>query len=99
MNYVQSFINNISFPHSLDQFAVYSEYKKRLNEFSNNEQLIINKALNQARDIYKKFGGKIFASGRVSGQLIYDDIALENKLHWHSTIYLCAYKRYFYITK
>ena len=147
MNYVQAFVNNISFPHTLDQLVelltvcdyggvreldennnlvtnllssvdegttwtapkwckigdivffmhaktanqrvshVASELKRRVDEFSPEEREKILAALELERALYKKFGGKIFAIGKVSGDVIYDSDMAERNLHWHSPIY------------
>ena len=45
------------------------------------------KALQRAREIYKKYGGKIFAVGRISGKPYYDRQEYDEIYHWSSRVY------------
>ena len=45
------------------------------------------KALQRARKIYRKYGGKIFAVGRISGKPYYDSQEGDEIYHWNSRIY------------
>ena len=140
MNYVQAFINNISFPTNLDgleQFAElfdierilgldYFAADKRYAEFTapkwrkkgdivffmhsktanarisalkteliskrrdlENEYFwSLMNSLFRAKQLHKSYGGKIFAVGRVSGKLIYDNESNNNNFnHWKGRIY------------
>lgn len=44
-------------------------------------------ALQRGRKLYQKYGGKIFAIGRVSGRSIYDSQEGDEILHWASRFY------------
>lgn len=44
-------------------------------------------ALQRGRKLYKKYGGKIFAIGQVSGRPIYDSQEGDEVLHWASRFY------------
>lgn len=139
MNYVQSYISNISFPDSLEEVYNYAhffdmekimmagecgEYEERKTEWTapkwckkgdivffmhaktadakirklKNELLrdrehssdstfwTIMNALIRAKKIHDTYGGKIFAIGKISGEVIYDNMDSGN-LHWKSKIY------------
>lgn len=45
------------------------------------------KVLQRGRNIYKEYGGKIFAIGKVSGRTIYDPQEGDEILHWSSRFY------------
>lgn len=136
-NKVQAFINNISFPKSLDElyyfatehgtfnvedilieyettwtspkwaksgdivFFMHSKTSKstitRLRTQLNNEKNKLPKKkyrllmdwINRGLDLYSKYGGKIFALGRVIGapEYIDNDYADDSLYHWGSRIY------------
>ena len=44
-------------------------------------------ALQRARELYKKYGGKIFAIGRISGRPYYDNQEYDDMYHWSSRVY------------
>lgn len=44
-------------------------------------------ALQRARELYKKYGGKIFAVGRISGRPYYDNQEYDDMYHWSSRVY------------
>lgn len=45
------------------------------------------KALNQGEELYREIGGTIFARGTVCGDIIIDDVATRDGLHWRSRYY------------
>lgn len=47
----------------------------------------LEKALEQGERLYELYGGKIFATGTVCGNIIEDTIAREDGLHWRSVYY------------
>lgn len=49
-------------------------------------------ALQRGRKLYKKYGGKIFAIGQVSGRPIYDSQEGDEVLHWASRFMLQSIK-------
>lgn len=63
------------------------EFDQNKSSFALPEQTLIEKSLFQSEQQYHKFGGCIFAIGRVSGQLINDDYSTANDMHWKSHIY------------
>ena len=63
------------------------EFSKNNEKFSLNEQNIINQSLDKSEKMYKKYGGSIFAIGRVKGQILSNNYSTENKMHWKSQIY------------
>ena len=44
-------------------------------------------ALQRARELYKKYGGRIFAIGRISGRPYYDNQEYDDMYHWSSRVY------------
>ena len=44
-------------------------------------------ALRKGEEIYNEFGGAIFATGTVCGEIIADDVATQDGLHWQSRYY------------
>ena len=66
---------------------IEAEYEDRGDEYNIYARLRIEKALELERDLYKKYGGKIFAIGQVSGEVFDNNYASENNLHWKSRTY------------
>lgn len=65
-----------------------TEFFKKRNEYTADQQDLFEKGIEHALDNYKKYGGKIYAIGRVIKPPIYDDFYTdETKLHWGSRIY------------
>ncbi len=136
MKEVQSFITNISFPKTLDEFLFFleddfhfnvndilnedylewsaprwskkndivffmhsktaistitrlrTEYFKRKNEYNLKQQSLLERGIEHSLSNYKKYGGKIYAIGRVTEPTIYDNFYRDEiKLHWGSRIY------------
>ena len=54
-------------------------------DYSNNQFWLMMNALIRAKKLYNLYGGKIFAIGRVSGNVEY--ISMEEERHWRSNIY------------
>lgn len=63
------------------------QFIQNINYFSTDAKELIKNSLSQSEIQYNKFGGCIFAIGRVTGTLINDDYATENDMHWKSHIY------------
>lgn len=65
-----------------------TEYLNTKNNYSNEQQVLIEKGIEHAIDDYKKYGGKIYAIGRVVEHTIYDDFYRnDTELHWRGKIY------------
>ena len=129
---VQAFLNNISFPKSLDELEFFADgfnveeiltvsetewtapkwavegdivfffhaktaiqWIRKLETKLKSEKTFLpaekaqklESALNRARRLYKKYGGKIFAVGRVSGRPVYDSQDDDEIYHWNSKFY------------
>ena len=54
---------------------------------SNEKYRCLYDALQRARGLYKAYGGKIFAIGRISGRTIYDPQEEDEIFHWASRFY------------
>ena len=63
-----------------------NELKLSNNRYSNEEVDMIRKELSHGMDIYKKYGGRIFAVGRVGKNPVYERVS-EFESHWKSRIY------------
>lgn len=144
MNYVQSYIANISFPTSLEELYNYggrfnmedilgvlgrtdwenkafcenegwtaprwakhgdivfffhaktanakisrlvTELNKIRSDIDENDFWYMMNSLNRAKAIWKTYGGKVFAVGRVSGRPYMEEDYIEEGLHWGSNIY------------
>ena len=65
-----------------------TEYLNTKNNYTNEQQLLIENGLNHAIDNYKKYGGKIYAIGKVVNRTIYDNFYRDEiELHWRGRIY------------
>ncbi len=128
---VQAFINNISFPKTLDELRHYvfevgrfdmedilynrdtewtapkwvvpndivfffhaktaiaaiRRLEIRLEHENAEDKDGLLLSLQKAREIYRKFGGKVFAIGRVRERPFIDDFAETENLHWSSKIF------------
>lgn len=136
MKEVQSFITNISFPKTMDEFIYFlednfhfnvddvlneeylewtaprwskindivffmhsktaistitklrTEYLSNKNNYTKKKQALIEKGIEHALNNYKKYGGKIYAIGRIIKPTIYDNFYRnEVDLHWRGRIY------------
>ena len=65
--------------------ASRTELRKRKEEFSEDKYNEISQWLDRGKDLYKKYGGKIFAVSRVVKNPIYDE--LDENTQWGSHIY------------
>lgn len=63
------------------------DYIQNSNIFSLESQELIKLSLSKSEEMYNKFGGCIFAIGRVTGKLINNDYSTVNDMHWKSQIY------------
>ena len=129
---VQAFVNNISFPNTLDELEYFAdkfnveeiltvdetewsapkwvvpgdivfffhaktaisritkletELRHEKDSFPEEEHEWLWNALQRARGLYKNYGGKIFAVGRISGRSIYDLQEGDEIFHWSSRFY------------
>lgn len=64
-----------------------TELMNRKEFYSREEFCTIRDALTRAKKLYKHYGGKIFAIGKISGKILCDDIAAQSERHWTSKIY------------
>ena len=48
---------------------------------------ILNSALCKGEELYAEFGGSVFALGKVCNEIIVDDVATRDGLHWRSKYY------------
>lgn len=51
------------------------------------DQSALQNALQRARSLYSRIGGKIFAVGRVLDRPFYDALPAKNDLHWNSKVF------------
>ena len=63
-----------------------TKYLSHKNNYTNQQQILIESGIEHAMDNYRKYGGKIYAVGRVVGETIYDADANKGK-HWSRRIY------------
>lgn len=63
------------------------ELKLNKNEIDPSLFTVLINTLNDGEKLYSEIGGSIFASGIVCGEIITDDIAIKDGLHWHSQYY------------
>lgn len=68
---------------------VRTQYRQTYKELCDEEtQKVVEEAFEYLHDLHRKYGGKIFAIGRVSGASFYeDDINDGREVHWKSNIY------------
>ena len=137
--FVQAFINNISFPKTLDELEFFAtehgefnvedvlyedpviwtvprwakindvvffmhsktsistithlrtELNRMKSDYSDERYSLLMEWINKGLALYKQYGGKIFAIGRVSGAPEYDDDVMEDpedsQFHWKSKVY------------
>ena len=64
-----------------------TKLKCEKTEYSEEDYQWLWKSLQRARELYKSYGGKIFAIGRVSGRAEYDSQEGDEVLHWASRFY------------
>ena len=64
-----------------------TKLKREKTEYSAEDYQWLWKSLQRARELYKSYGGKIFAIGRVSGRTEYDSQEGDEVLHWVSRFY------------
>lgn len=63
------------------------ELKQNKDEMEPAVYEVLVNALDEAEDLYVQVGGSIFAVGKVCDEIIIDDIAIKDGLHWHSKYY------------
>lgn len=63
------------------------ELKLAKDEIDASQFTALINALNKGEKLYSQIGGSIFASGIICGEIITDDIATKDGLHWHSRHY------------
>lgn len=64
-----------------------TKLKQEKTEYSEEDYRWLWESLQRARELYKSYGGKIFAIGRVSGRTEYDSQEGDEILHWASRFY------------
>ena len=65
-----------------------TEYNNTKDDYAEEQCNLIEKGIAHALDNYKKYGGKIYAIGRVTEPPIYDNFYRdETELHWGGRIY------------
>ena len=62
-------------------------FEENINKYSPDVQKTIKTSLAQGEKLYELYGGCIFAVGRINGNLLNDDFAIENNFHWQGRIY------------
>ncbi len=67
--------------------ALRTQLNKTKDQFSKEEYGIFMEWINIAIHLYKEFGGKIFAIGRVSGNPVYEAVEDNDLFHWKSRLY------------
>ena len=65
---------------------IRAEYSRNKDMYTRDEQQKIEYGINHGLELYKKYGGKIFAIGRVDGEPFYEKFIAENQ-HWKGRIY------------
>ncbi|MBE6469308.1 MAG: hypothetical protein E7001_04975 [Coriobacteriaceae bacterium] len=63
------------------------ELERARDELASGDYDILLAALNRGEDLYRKCGGAIFAQGTVCGEVIVDNVAARDGLHWRSVYY------------
>ena len=64
-----------------------TKLKQEKTEYSEEDYLWLGESLQRARKLYKLYGGKIFAVGRVSGRTEYEAQEGDEFFHWASRFY------------
>lgn len=81
----------VYFMHSKTSIDTIRRLKRELaaiREDINIEEVeLLTSALQVGEELYRRFGGSIFAEGKVCGELIVDRVATDNGLHWRSKYY------------
>lgn len=77
----------VFFFHAKTAIATIRRLEIQLNREEPDDKDTLLIWLRKARDIYRKFGGKIFAVGKVLKRPFFDDFAETENLHWSSKIY------------
>ena len=79
----------VFFMHAKTAFQKIARLRKQLlserSNYTNDEFWLMMNALIRAKKLYNIYGGKIFAIGRISGEVEYDPSDVE--YHWKSNIY------------
>lgn len=81
----------VFFMHSKTSIDTIRSLKKQRKEMEADIDSNANKALIEALDkaekLYQLIGGCVFAQGRVCGEIIVDNVARNDGLHWRSVYY------------
>lgn len=65
-----------------------TEYMNNKSNYTKQQQVLIEKGIEHAIENYKKYGGKIYAIGRIVKPTVYDDFYRDKiDLHWRGRIY------------
>lgn len=81
----------VYFMHSKTSIDTIRRLKRDLhssqNELNPHDRKILSHALDEGKKLYDQVGGSIFAYGKVCNEIIIDDIATRDGLHWRSVYY------------
>lgn len=64
-----------------------NELKRTQNEMDSRICEVLFSALCEGESLYREVGGAVFAHGTVCGEIIVDDVAARDGLHWSSRYY------------
>jgi len=67
--------------------SLVTEFNKTKENYSIRERRILEETLLFGRDLYKKYGGCIFAFARVEGTIVNEKSDPDSTMHWRSPIY------------
>lgn len=83
--------DRVFFMHAVTSIDTIKRLKRELDKsksaFSDEDYSVLKDALERASSIYRLYGSKIFATGKVCGDIIEDTIARDEGLHWRSIYY------------
>lgn len=81
----------VFFMHSKTSIDTIRSLKKRCKEMEADidpdTNKVLTEALDRAEKLWRSFGRCIFARGKVCGEIIVDNVAREDGLHWRSVYY------------
>lgn len=81
----------VYFMHSKTSIDTIRRLKRELifleDELGPRSVALLRTALTKGEELYREVGGSIFAEGKVCGEIIIDNIATRDNLHWRSKYY------------
>lgn len=81
----------VYFMHSKTSIDTICRLKRELisceDELDPRDVALLRTALAKGEELYHEIGGSIFAEGKVCGEIIIDNIATRDNLHWRSKYY------------